>query len=372
MGREQAQALASNLMHAQPAKCIAMSGICAGRRGKVELGDVIFADRLWSYDSGKINTEDGKTVFQGDMLQYRPPQMWIQRMQALPVLPGPAWLNKRPTLPLENQEDWVIVQLYNQKDPRKNDALMTHCPNWSEVVQRLWKRKWVEKPLALTASGRERAEMLEILCSGNMTPPSDFRVHVGPMATGAAVTEDEGIFPRLSNSMRKVIGIDMEASALGALAEFHGIPVLIAKGVSDYGDPFKDDRYRHFAARAAAECLISLIRNGADLLGVGVKTANYIPVAVDQQRSTTIPDDLILTLAESFPDIRDARSLWERAGGRGSELESNPRPRDMWQRIWMRSTQGASVRPIDLLQAALQESPSNALLSRYVDLYRAR
>src|SRR5690349_12799959 len=44
MGREQAQAVASMLIHAYPARCLVMSGICAGRRGKVALGDVIFAD----------------------------------------------------------------------------------------------------------------------------------------------------------------------------------------------------------------------------------------------------------------------------------------------------------------------------------------
>src|SRR4051812_5133660 len=30
--------------------CIGMCGVCAGRRGSVELGDVIVADRLWTYD----------------------------------------------------------------------------------------------------------------------------------------------------------------------------------------------------------------------------------------------------------------------------------------------------------------------------------
>jgi hypothetical protein len=37
MGREQAQAVASVLIQATPARCLAMSGICAGRRGKVNL-----------------------------------------------------------------------------------------------------------------------------------------------------------------------------------------------------------------------------------------------------------------------------------------------------------------------------------------------
>ena len=34
-------------------QCPAMCGVCAGRRGEIELGDVIIADRLWTYDAGK-------------------------------------------------------------------------------------------------------------------------------------------------------------------------------------------------------------------------------------------------------------------------------------------------------------------------------
>jgi nucleoside phosphorylase len=34
-------------------RCIAMCGVCAGRQGKVELGDVVAADRLYYHDTGK-------------------------------------------------------------------------------------------------------------------------------------------------------------------------------------------------------------------------------------------------------------------------------------------------------------------------------
>jgi hypothetical protein len=102
------------------------------------------------------------------------------------------------------------------------------------------------------------------------------------MATGAAVSEDESIFPRLAESMRKVLGIEMEASALGALGNIHNIPVLVAKGVSDYGDSFKDDRYREFAARAAAECLIDLLRNAVDLLPPSKDNLSTVRTVLDK------------------------------------------------------------------------------------------
>lgn len=371
MGRENAQAVASLLIQAQPARCLAMSGICAGRRGKVALGDVIFADRLWSYDVGKLTVEDGEQRFQGDMLQFRPPPAWVQRMQQVSVPPDAPWLAARPLLPLEHQEDWVLLRLLVGEDPRKSADFGKACPDWSVVLQRLWQRKWLEKPLTLTDIGRERATELDLLYRGLPAPPA-FQVHVAPMATGASVTEDAGIFARLANSMRKVLGVEMEASALGALGELHGVPVVVAKGVSDYGDSFKDDRYRQFAARAAAECLIILLRGAADLLpgrNTGTMTApeessagSAIPMLSTHPPVTGLPRELIQALAEEYSDVRDARALWERAGGKGSEVENIPRPRDLWQRLWVRSTQGASARPAALLRAALEDLPHNTVL----------
>nr|WP_276598914.1 effector-associated domain EAD1-containing protein [Nannocystis sp. SCPEA4] len=80
-----------------------------------------------------------------------------------------------------------------------------------------------------------------------------------------------------------------------------------------------------------------------------------------------LPEDLIRELAELYPDTRDARALWERAGGKASDVENIARPRDLWQRLWIHSTQGATVRPAALLKAALEDSPHNEVLRRYVE-----
>jgi nucleoside phosphorylase len=368
MGREQVQAVASKLIFDQPARCIAMSGICAGRRGKVSLGDVIFAERLWSYDAGKINVEDGVEKFQGDPIQYNPSKVWVQRMHHVPIpSASTSWLSSRPRLPLEHQEEWVLLRLYAGEEPSQHPDFNSECPNWSDVLQRLWKRKWLEKPMKLTDTGRQYVEELTLLYTNKLPEPPDFRIHVEPMATGAAVTEDAGIFPRLANSMRKVLGVEMEASALGALGEVHDIPVVVAKGVSDYGDTFKDDRYREFAARASAELLIVFLRNVVDLLPkhntpMGSTTINLLsPPSV-----SSIPSDLINVLAEEYFDVQQARSLWQRAGGRASDVENITRPRDLWQRLLQRSLQGASARPEKLLQSALEDLPDNAVLRQYL------
>lgn len=210
---------------------------------------------------------------------------------------------------------------------------------------------------------------------GGLPAPPGFGIHVAPMATGAAVTEDDEIFARLSRSMRKVLGVEMEASALGALGEAHEVPVVVAKGVSDYGDAFKDDRFRDFAARASAECLIALLRDAADLLHEPPLPGGRAVVRLELSGHGTIvgaparedfPLDLIHVLAEEYPDAQDARDLWKRAGGSAGEVENVPRPRDLWQRLWLRSMRGASVRPAALLRAALADLPNNPVLLEYL------
>jgi hypothetical protein len=76
----------------------------------------------------------------------------------------------------------------------------------------------------------------------------------------------------------------------------------------------------------------------------------------------TPPRDLIAILAQEYPDVRDARAVWVRAGGSTGDVENNPRPRDLWQARWGRSIRGASVRPAALLRAALDDLPNNTVI----------
>ncbi|NDV17803.1 phosphorylase [Pseudodesulfovibrio sp. JC047] len=361
MGRENALALASVLLQDIPAKCVAMSGICGGQRGKVALGDVILADRLWSYDSGKIVAQDGEKKFLGDINQVNPPPIWVQRMQNVSVSESEEWLKLRPELTLEYQEQWAIMTMTEGHTPHQHQDFSRYCPDWKNVVSRLKKREWVDGEIKLSNSGRKEAEALARDYPTGLPTPAPFAIHVAPIATGAAVIEDDHFFENLKGSMRKTLGVEMEASAIGTFAGFNTIPAIVAKGVSDCGDPLKDDRYREFAARASAEVLISLLRQSKDLLQP--PASRTPPVASGSE----VPVDLIEILAEEYPDTRDARSVWERAGGRKGEVENNPRPKDLWQRLWNKSIQGASVTPKKLLQAALDDLPNNPTLLKHLN-----
>lgn len=263
MGGVATAALATSMIDQYRPDCVTMSGICAGRRGKLTLGDVIFADRLWTYDSGKLVVEyepDGTPVerFFGDIYQYTLPERWHQRVQAYQV--GDAeWLRSRP-VPLRFQAEWLLMLLHVGDDPRAHPEFSRRCPDWTETVLYLHKMRWLQRrTFALTREGQKQAANLHLLHPDGSLAPDVFRTHVAPIATGSKVVEDPNIFDRLSYSMRKVLGVEMEASAVGAVGDLMQVPVLVAKGVADYADE-KDDRFRSFAARASAECLIGFLR----------------------------------------------------------------------------------------------------------------
>jgi nucleoside phosphorylase len=369
MGREQSQAVTSAILKDCSVKCLAMSGICAGRRGKVALGDVIFAERLWSYDVGKLVVDGEKECFQADMLQYRPAEPTVQHMQNLCIANNVDWLETRPNLPFENQEDWVLRTILKGESPLEHKNAVESCPDWLEVINRLWQKHWVSKDsLELTDLGKKYITKSSIQYSSGLPKPKEFEIHVAPLASGAKVMEDEGIFPKLSGSMRKVLGLDMEASGLAALSEAHTIPIIVAKAVSDYGDMFKDDRYRQFAARASAETLILLLRETAHLF----LTDNQQSFQGSSQKETpqariVSSQELVDELANLFPDLSQIRSLWERAGGNVANIANIPRPRDMWQNLWKCCLNGGQVKPENLLTKALEEYPNNNVFLNHLN-----
>ncbi|MCG7585653.1 NB-ARC domain-containing protein, partial [Photobacterium sp. OFAV2-7] len=187
----------------------------------------------------------------------------------------------------EFQENWVIQQLHNNSYPPEHPDFDKYCPNWSDVIQRLLKKGLILKPLALSDSGKLYAEEFELLNPRGIPVSPDFKVHVAPIATGAAVVEDEKLFARLSSSMRKVLGVDMETSALGSIGEINDIPVIVAKAVSDFGDDFKDDRYRHFASQASARAVMQFLKENAALFAsnsIGKHSKAFSTDLVDDDR----------------------------------------------------------------------------------------
>jgi len=89
-------------------------------------------------------------------------------------------------------------------------------------------------------------------------PDVVLRVHVGPLASGAAVLANQQLFENIKQQNRKILGVDMEGYGVMAASSEAVAPqpeAIILKGVSDFADESKDDRYRHYAAHTSANAL---------------------------------------------------------------------------------------------------------------------
>ena len=272
MGEAAAAVRAAALIQELDPECLAMCGICAGWRGKVFLGDVIVADRVFSYDFGKQvsgGDERGDSFFH-DITTYNLEATWrmdasyfAQEFQKTPRL-----LRQRP-LSKEAQARWLLYTLeaYERQagpSPIDHPERKARCQDWRECIQALRKRGVIAGTpgeLKLTEAGRIAVAEERLQDPDENESDPTFRVHVAPIATGSAVREDPGLFDRLSRHVRKVRGAEMEARAIGFVAEQLGRRrSIIVKAVSDYADEDKDDAVRPFACHASAAFLMAFLQ----------------------------------------------------------------------------------------------------------------
>ncbi|WP_437321239.1 pentapeptide repeat-containing protein [Sorangium sp. So ce385] len=272
MGESAAAARAQGLIDELAPGCLAMCGICAGRRGEVSLGDVIVADRVYSYDEGKRVAAPGgggDGAFFHDIETYNLERTWnmdaalfareFERQTPLAAARPPS---------RASQAWWLRHALYASQveggpPPVAWPDRARRCPGWTDRIGELEAAGVLrigDGGLELTEAGMAQVRRERLLYPDGPPEARPFRVHIGPIATGKAVQEDAGLFDRLKSIGRKVLGVEMEAAAIGYVAERLGRRSIIAKAVSDHGDHDKDDSFRAFACRASAEFLFAFLR----------------------------------------------------------------------------------------------------------------
>lgn len=257
MGATSTAPIAAALAERLRPKCIAMCGVCAGNPADVSLGDVIIAEMAYTYDEGK-RQEEG---FEAD---YRPILLsddWLRSAQDMLPDGLASYGEASPT----EAERWLLERLLLGDDPVRHPARARYVPNaqWRGQIEALERDDFVRRnneALVLTERGRNRAQADRFY---NVGSPDvlPFAIRAGPMASGNAVVKDGVTWRSLQqHGVRTVLGLEMEAAAIGGVAHRLRIPYwVVAKGVMDYADPRKDDRYKPFAARASAEVLFAFL-----------------------------------------------------------------------------------------------------------------
>ncbi len=315
------------LLEALRPKVVAMCGVCAGRPGKTALGDVVAADKLFFHDSGKrIGTKgaDGEQVtrIQQDIATYLLRPDWKRALEGIKPerdYASAEWLWERP-VPIEWQERRVLAWAKaNAGATPDAEWIAKNCPQWEQVIEGLWKERKLadgspgrlceDGSLTLTEAGRKHIDRELLRHRGGLPDLSPlgetlpFKVHVASFASGDQVVEDEAVWTFIAASMRKTLGLDMEAAALGALAHYQRaakVDAIVMKAVMDFANHGRDDHYKDFAARASAECLIDFLRKNVrpevragydDLLvdGTDPPPANPAPSQLLNARNVVVP-----------------------------------------------------------------------------------
>ena len=244
---------------------VAMTGICAGDKRKVKLGDLVIVDRAFIYDNGKIVIgEDGQREPLHDVKTYNADPSVLQAVRLFDSWKPVVTKLKRPSS-MRQQREWLLSKLLEEATPQlqKIDLkeLEKHVPDWRKIVQELQggpgsylTKEWTLKNPSSIHQLRYGKEVFPF-----KDPPQP-ESHIAPMASGSAVRSDNP-FKDVQIPVRGTVAIDMEGAAFyRTVEEFSNIRSLLVKGVCDYADKNKDDTYHRYASLVSATYILCFIQ----------------------------------------------------------------------------------------------------------------
>ena len=257
MGADSASRTLATLIERLHPRCLAMSGVCAGRADVAALGDVIIAETAYF-------AAEGKKVSQGLRPDIRTHSMAVKWLRAAKRIRGinlPSFAGPTP----QDTEDWFLDTLLRARDPQDRPERTTYIGphQWTSFVEDLISRDLIRRGAShrpvLTPEGRRRARARRYdRPDGPATLP--FAVRVGPVTSQPWVDASNPWEVLTAGGLRTVVGLEMEAASVAASAWALDVPNwVVAKGVMDHADGSKNDNYKGFAARASAEVVWSFL-----------------------------------------------------------------------------------------------------------------
>ncbi len=245
-----------------------MTGICAGDRRRVKLGDLVVADRAFLYDNGKVEVDkDGQReyLYDTDTGHSARDVLHFVRMFDL-WKPTVAKLRRPPSK--RQQREWLLSKLLEETTSRVDtiqvEELEKHAPGWRKIVQEM--QEGADPYLSKERTLRDKSRVSELRYKEDEFPfkdPLRPECHIAPMASGSAVRRDDP-FKEVQIPVRGTVAIDMEGAAFYRIVEdFVGTRSLLVKGVCDYADSDKDDTYHQYASSVSALYALCFIREYA-------------------------------------------------------------------------------------------------------------
>jgi 5'-methylthioadenosine/S-adenosylhomocysteine nucleosidase len=188
MGMVPAAALTTRLIHNFTPKYIVMTGIAAGVKGKVNMGDAVIAEYVWDYGAGKEVIVDEEAIHKNTIEQ----------------------------IPID-------TEISNMARRLSNDTVV----------------------LAEIKKGFH----------GNK-PDVELKVHLGPVATGAAVIANPEKVKMIQDQIRDVVAIEMEIYGVYYAARWAVKPpvkYVAIKSICDFADEKKNDDFHQYASYTSSK-----------------------------------------------------------------------------------------------------------------------
>lgn len=189
-----------------------LMGIAAGVRDKIKIGDVVFAERVVAYEAGALVVNaDGSRIAQ-----------------------------PRPDIDRAPHNIWQDVVHY-RLERKRVESLFTRLGGIFPKLQ-----------------GEQQEHANYVASSINFQRST--------IASGEKLLRDPGKLHEIRRDTHGKVEVgEMEAAGFVEACRRGNVPWLIVRGISDFGDELKDDRFHDFASRTAAAVLVDFVRHGLDL-----------------------------------------------------------------------------------------------------------
>lgn len=257
--------------------CLALCGVCAGFSAAVQLGDVIVAESVFDLSTLEAHAKDPEVDEAGARrvgISYPLDLAW--KMNAAELADDAAFsaeLSRSRPPSLEAQVHLLARALFDEENGAV--SALQHAdraerwPDWSDAVERLLSLRAAgigsNGELMLEDSGRYAVQRQKLVYPDGLPGDRPFRVHLGALATAPKILGDPDVLGNQAARVRRLLGADLESTAIASVAEHLGRRWLVVRGVSDYLDPDRYGSLFDFARLASAKFLMTFLRRYFDV-----------------------------------------------------------------------------------------------------------
>jgi nucleoside phosphorylase len=211
-GNPSAAAATTEFIQSHQPKVFFLLGIAAGVRGKVKIGEVVFSDRVVAYEPEALLREAGRT-----------------------------WAEPRPDI--------------DRIPHTMNQDLMAYRGDLARIAQRV---EHLGLPAPKPGFWQKKAFRDHVA--------GEVALRIATIASGEKLLRDPAKLHAIRNRLHGKVEVgEMEAAGVVAACSRKGIPWLVVRGISDFGDRLKNDAFHGYAAGRAAAALADFIEHGLDL-----------------------------------------------------------------------------------------------------------